>query len=78
VYTPDELNALLFVAKQQLRLSQDASADAKKAARDPSREFTPEAYLSVAVELDRQASEKREEIAELEEQRAQLRQRSDT
>lgn len=69
----DTVLAQLFVARQQLRLIEDASADAKKAARGPAGEFTPESYLDVAADLDMQAAELREEIAELEKARAQLR-----
>lgn len=70
--TLDTVLAQLFVARQQLRLIEDASADAKKAAREPAGEFTPESYLSIAADLDAQAAELREEIAELERARTQL------
>lgn len=70
--TRDELNARLFVAKQQLRLLEETSADAKKAASETSTEFAPESYLSIAADLDRQAATIREEIEEFEKICAQL------
>jgi hypothetical protein len=68
----DELNALLFVAKQQLRQFEEAAEDARKSARMPGAEIPPEIYLAVAAGLDVQAAGKREEIAELEKARAEL------
>lgn len=64
--TKDRLNARLFVAKQQHRILTDGVADAKKAARGAIGEFSPADWLELAEELERQAEEKRKEIAELE------------
>lgn len=64
--TVDELNARLFVAKQQLRSVEGGMADARKASREAAGEFSPADYLAIAAELEKQAAEKREEIAELE------------
>lgn len=64
--TVDELNARLFVAKQQLRILEEAIADARTASREVAGEFSPGDYLAIAAELETQATEKREEIAELE------------
>lgn len=64
--TVDELNARLFVAKQQLRILKDAVADARAAAREPAGEFSLVDWLSIAEELERQATEKKAEIVELE------------
>ncbi|MCK1513062.1 hypothetical protein IVB22_10850 [Bradyrhizobium sp. 190] len=70
--TLDELNIRLFVARQELRGFEEASADARKSAREPNAEFAPEIYLSLAADIDAQASAKRQEIIELEAERAKL------
>lgn len=64
--TMDRLYTRLFVARQEHRILTNAVADAKKAAREAVGEVNPADWLELAEELDRQAEEKRKEIAELE------------
>lgn len=45
--TLDDLNSLLFIAKQQLNDYEQASADAMKSARIPGAELPPEIYLTL-------------------------------
>src|SRR5664279_3995901 len=72
VATLEESNIRLFVARQELRGFVEASADARKSAREPGAEFTPEIYLSLAADIDVQVAAKRQEITELEADRAKL------
>lgn len=65
--------ARLFVAKQELRQFQQASADAKQAAQEAAGTYSPESYLAAAADLDMLAEEMRGEIAELEAERDRLR-----
>lgn len=64
--TEDELHARLFVARQQLRTLEEAAADALAVSLETAGEFSSSDYRSIASELERQAIEKREEIAGLE------------